>query len=200
MLNHKIKNLISLERSILSSFNSLFKNQKIFLYFCSLYLHTLIVNCAGPSSPFGAINRFKKPQQEAEYLQENKKITFLSDNEFDPATTEEKNTSSIPDILEEANISFYPDRQILHAPSKLKVIINTDVKINRQMDLKIFYNGDDMTSTILANSRMEILPRRIKSSCIWIDSNFLLISHTTFKFLFSSKQNISEYRKKTKST
>ncbi|MCB0355865.1 MAG: transglycosylase SLT domain-containing protein [Bdellovibrionales bacterium] len=87
------------------------------------------ISCAGPTSPFGAIN------------------TLLPDSRVEA----EKNPSSTPPftVNEPANIEFYPRRQLLHQNKDFKIIIR-GIRAESPTDyLKIQYNHLDVTHKLL---------------------------------------------------
>ncbi len=96
------------------------------------------VRCAGPATPFGAIDALKA------------KGTELA--------AELKLIDAQP-----AMISFKPKRQVLHAATRFEVVIQDSKQIPKDFRFQILYNGQDLTGRFYAQAQREDLgPNQIK--------------------------------------
>jgi soluble lytic murein transglycosylase-like protein len=127
-----------------------------------LFLYFLTVGCAGPASPFGAINRVAKGETRAEYEKSigtfvNLDVPFETDSPDQHFQTELEGENSKSNV---ARIEFFPDRQKLHKSTNIKLIVKSPEAIPEKPNLKIFYNDIDVTDALLANSKLSFSTNR----------------------------------------
>lgn len=103
---------------------ALFQNVTVGICMCAT-----LVGCAGPTSPFGAIN------------------SSLDSANFDEETP----------ISDSPNIRFLPDRQVLHSQSAWKIQVQSPEKIPSDYYFKIFYNSKDVTKIYLNNLNSKVV-------------------------------------------
>ncbi len=104
----------------------------MFQYRILILIFICLTGCAGPMSPFGAINQDDKP-------------------------TLEEFTSGRKTEAQGLSVIFTPDRQVLHSKSKLEITINSSDKIQESHLFKIYYNSKDVTDAYLKRSEKNIL-------------------------------------------
>lgn len=104
-----------------------------------LLLSLFGIGCAGPATPFGALNW----------------PSFLGG--------EDKTTTKTPGY----NLRFFPERQVLHGSTDLELIIDDADGVSETPKLQLSYNGKDVTSNFLSKaekSYSDTSKRRLKLS------------------------------------
>lgn len=91
-----------------------------------------ITGCAGPMSPFGAVNTGSEPTLEE----------FTSDQKAE---------------YDNHSVTFIPDRQVLHSNAKLEIKIDSTDKIQDSHVFKIYYNSKDVTKSYLKRSNKSVV-------------------------------------------
>ncbi len=90
---------------------------------------TILVSCAGPYTPFGAVNSY------------NSKSTNFLDLEENPL---------------EVKISLFPERQVLHRVEDFKILIEDVENIPDNYVFEVYYDRKNITKDFLKNSRVTI--------------------------------------------
>ncbi len=104
------------------------------IYLCALSL-SVISGCAGPMTPFGAMDVFN--------------ISFFK---------AEVNSRRGP-ASEEVKIQFAPQRQLLHDQTEFSITITDAQGILSEHDFHLTYNGIDVTRKFLAGAQVSYLDR-----------------------------------------
>src|SRR5690348_6937563 len=97
-----------------------------------LSLIFLLPGCAGPTSPFGAINSVSK-----------KAVKIVNEMRSPAAPS--------------ARLLFYPHHQVWHDVSDFKIVIEDLKGVPDNPDLKLIYNGIDVTRSFLAHAHRSFL-------------------------------------------
>ncbi len=103
----------------------------------------LLLGCAGPTTPFGALNIFHS-KSTASQLQETTGLV-----------------SSGP------TIRFVPKHQVLHGPASFKVIIEDPNGVPDDSRISLFYNGFDVSDRFMSRSErtfLDLTGRRLQLS------------------------------------
>lgn len=107
-----------------------------------------LVGCAGPATPFGAVNGW------------GERITDKMARWLAEIASEERDG-----IHRRQRVRFTPERQILHGRTDFSIIIEDPDGIPEEFELKLFYNGMDMSRRFLSQAEpvfVEPLRRRLQ--------------------------------------
>lgn len=132
---------------------------KTFIFMLPFFL----LGCAGPMSPFGAINTQEATLDEFE-------------KEHKPPSTGH-------------SVYFTPSRQVLHGLSDLDVKINSADTIKSDYLLKIYYNNRDVTKAYLNHSETTLLP---ESNQIELEFKTLRLPPDRFHYIVIAFQPSAE--------
>lgn len=111
------------------------------MFILSIIFPAALLGCAGPTSPFGALNSLQT-------------LTQIS-------TEGQPTTSKTP-----VQIRFLPKRQVLHDKSDLVVEIHDKEAIPSLSNIKVFFNSLDVTDTFLSNIQVK---NRIKEKILEVE-------------------------------
>src|SRR5690242_5307979 len=101
-----------------------------------IFIVGLCAGCAGPTTPFGALSLVRK------------------------AASVEASDSSAPTAKSRAQVHFSPDRQVLHGATNFSVIIDDPEGVPEDLNLKINYNGLDVSQEFLSHAQRSNLDPR----------------------------------------
>ena len=127
--------------------------QKTFLIVSFSFLG---IGCAGPYTPFGAVNTMKSPPDAVK--EANAKIVMVDEPEAEAEPEPEQREPALLSILvpsKRPSIQFQPDRQVLHGYKDWHVQINDVETANFKDRLKIIFNKQDVTARFLSLAKIE---------------------------------------------
>lgn len=101
-----------------------------------IILSTFVCGCAGPTTPFGALNGFA-----THYGSED----AISDR------------AAAKSMTGDVKIDFRPTRQILHGPSNFSVKVFDAKGIPENFNLNLYYNNEDLTRSFTRNAEITFL-------------------------------------------
>ncbi len=114
--------------------------------------------CAGPATPFGAVNRLMPPKFYPDYQARHDCDGLLAHTESCRSIRrgQEGIVSEHADIREShVDIGFQPARQIWHSMSRFKVSVFSERPIE-DPEIVVLYNGTDVSESFLKNVEIDI--------------------------------------------
>ena len=169
--------------------SSIFSNCNIYM----LLLVCFLSSCAGPTSPFGKV--------EPQFIKKVHSKIDLSHLDSSSSRKVAQKIQLAPQNIDQIRIKISPDRQRIHAKSHLKIAIYDPEGLSSSFELKIFYDGNDVTDSFVKNS---IVERNKENNKITYGlQNFRLIPINTNKIIIGYRRNLispivyTEYKKPT---
>lgn len=145
----------------------------IFIMLCSC----LLFSCAGPHSPFGAINNPQEIKSHIPLMDNTKNVSARS-------------IASTDDI----KIKVYPPRILFHRSETLNITLESEAmqKLNLKQ-FKVYYNGIDVTQSFL--DRSTISENYLKDKILIKTPGQRFLPDRDSHIVFQYKDSIHEYKK-----
>ncbi len=116
--------------------------------FFALLFTFILSACAGPATPFGALNSLKKPEIQIAQKTPIKSLPIFAKTSEIYTAIRRKATLPI--------IRFSPEKQVLHNRINLSILIENLGESYNLDDLQVRYNGWDVTTPLLKQAKVRL--------------------------------------------
>lgn len=108
-----------------------------------------LLGCAGPTTPFGAVSVTETINKIEQKISKREEAWNFSASKAVRSPQNLENSLVERVVRSEPKIFFKPERQVLHKKSLFSMMIEDPEGITKNHDLKVFYNGFDVTQSLL---------------------------------------------------